>query len=103
MLADFASLPIPELTAELERMQRTLAPSTPTAAPVLPPVAHPLGRAAVGTLSPPPAGPSRDAAGDFCPRNRAGAGDPFTVTRSGTGDPSPVDAAVRGDLLELPA
>lgn len=78
MLADFASLPLPELTAELERMQRTLAPSTSTAAPVLPPVAHPLGRAAVGTLSPAPAGlPSRDAAGDFSPLDRAGAGDPF--------------------------
>ena len=77
MLADFASLPLPELTAELERMQRTLAPSTSTAAPDLPPVAHPLGRAAVGTLSPVPAGPSRDAAGDFRPPDRAGAGDPY--------------------------
>ena len=74
MLADFASLPLPELTAELERMQRTLAPSTSTAAPVLPPVAHPLGRAAVGTLSPAPASPSRDAAAHL-PLDHAGAGD----------------------------
>lgn len=90
MLTDFASLPLDELQAELERMIRI----------------HHRPRveyaSRMATNSPPPAGPSRDAAANL-PLDRAGAGDPFTVTRSGTGDPSPVDAAVRGDLLELPA
>ncbi|KZC17049.1 hypothetical protein RHOFW510R12_01355 [Rhodanobacter sp. FW510-R12] len=83
-LTEFATLPLPELTAELERMlanhhaprrhyaERTT--STLTAAPALLPVDHPLDRAAVSTSS--------------------------TATRSGQDDPSPADPAVRGTYSE---
>ncbi|MBT2142725.1 MULTISPECIES: hypothetical protein [unclassified Rhodanobacter] len=51
--------------------------------------------------TPATAGPSRDAAGDFSPLDRAVAGDPLSTTaRSGQVTPSPADTAARGDLIE---
>lgn len=58
--------------ARAERYARPLSPLV--AAPDLPPVAHPLERAAASTLS--------------------------TATRSGQVTPSPADTAARGDLIE---
>jgi hypothetical protein len=78
-LAEFASLSLTELTAEIAAMQKTF---TSTAAPVLPLVAHPSERAAVDTLLPAPAGLSRDAAPDPSPLARAGAGDPLVETHA---------------------
>lgn len=47
-LTEFASLPLSEFTAEIAAMQKTFML---TAAPALPPVDHPLDRAAVSTFS----------------------------------------------------
>lgn len=57
-LSDFASLSLADLTAEIAAMQKTF---TPVVTPVLPLVAHPSERAAVDTLLPATAIPSRDA------------------------------------------
>lgn len=93
MLADFASLSLDELTAEIESMLRNKRDAERARA----------NRFALTTSSPATAGPSRDAAGDFSPLDRAVAGNFSTATRSGQVPPSPADPAVRGDLLELPA
>ena len=93
MLADFAALSLDELTAEIESMLRNKR-DTERARAV---------RFARTTSSPATAGPSRDAAGDFIPLDRAVAGTPSTATRSGQVTPSPADTAARGDLLKEPA
>jgi len=93
MLADFAALSLDELTAEIESMLRNKRDAECARA----------DRFARTTSSPATAGPSRDAAGDFIPLDRAVAGTPSTATRSGQVTPSPADTAARGDLLKEPA
>ena len=90
MLADFAALSLDELTAEIESMLRNKRDTERARA----------DRFACTTSSPAMAGPSRDAAGDFIPLDRAVAGTPSTATRSGQVTPSPADTAARGDLIE---
>ena len=90
MLADFASLSLDELTAEIESMLRNKRDTERARA----------DRFAPTTSTPATAGPSRDAAGDFIPLNRAVAGTPSTATRSGQVTPSPADTAVRGFYSE---
>ena len=75
-LADFASLSLTELTAEIAAMQATFTPAT--------------------------ASPSRDAL-SIPPPGLAVAGTFSTVTRSGQVAPSPADPAARDAFLELPA
>ena len=50
--------------------------------------------------TPATAGPSRDAAGDFIPLDRAVAGTPSTAAHFGQVTPSPADTAVRGFYSE---
>ena len=64
MLADFAALSLDELTAEIESMLRNKRDTERARA----------DRFARTTSSPATAGPSRDAAGDFIPLDRAVAG-----------------------------
>lgn len=90
MLADFASLSLDELTAEIESMLRNKRNAERARA----------DRFAPTTSTPATAGPSRDAAGDFIPLDRAVAGTSSTTTRSGQVTPSPADTAVRGFYSE---
>ena len=90
MLADLASLSLDELTAEIESMLRNKRDTERARA----------DRFAPTTSTPATAGPSRDAAGDFIPLDRAAAGTSSTATCSGQVTPSPADTAVRGTYSE---